>query len=486
MALPWSSEQHNITTPVTSDVGASLAEFNGRLYATWKASSGENKMCYSSFDGRSWSLQMPMGRFGTSSGASLVFHRGALYAAYKGPNRNEMLYWTRFDGKSWETDKRMGDYTSTAGPTLVTFRDGLSMLCKGSKHDNILHGFFDGSTWKKAFETPFTTSTRPGAAVLGEGDRQILVMVWKGVDVDGRLWYSTFDGVQWAPAQPVPGSTQTVDPPALTTFRGIVYVAWRGNDQSVQYTSFDGYNWSPEYRLRGPKAGNCGPSLGVFRNQLVATWVGEDSSIWWTQTGVGESRDVNTMVQDMTLKETTIPESTPSPLDRTISGPPLSHVASAPAVVTPYGDHHHPPEGARYPPEGARYPPEGVRYPPEGARYPPQQYYGAPPNNPPYHGPPSMTHSGHQPVHPSYAAPHTQPRQAPHPSHQVTHARPPPPGASAHAHKKKESFISELEHDAKQEAKRDVKAEVKKGIRVGMSTLSGNLFSSFGGNLGNL
>lgn len=470
MALPWSSEQHNIITPVTSDVGVSLAEFNGRLYASWRATNGENKMVYSTFDGRSWSLQMPMGRFGTSTGASLAFHRGALYAAYKGPNRNEMLYWTRFDGKKWETDKRMGDYTSTAGPTLVTFHGNLLMLCKGSKHDNILYGLFDGSSWKTTDETPFCTSTRPSAAVIGDGHREILVVVWKGVDVGGQLWYSTFDGSNWAPVQPVPGSAQTIDPPALATFRGVIYVSWRGNDESIRYMSFDGYNWSPENRLHGPKAGNCGPSLAVFRGQLVAAWLGEDSSIWWTRTGVGESRDVNAMVEDMTLKEASYPDSlriqspretpVPNTLERTISGPPLSHVASAPAAVPPYGDFHHPPEGPRYPP---------------------QQYYGPPPINPHYHGPPPMTHSGPRPVHPSYAAPHAQPRPAPHAPHQVMHANTAPANANKHPHKKNESFISQVEHDAAQEAKRDVKAEVKKGIRVGISTLSGNLFSSFGG-----
>lgn len=463
MALPWSSEQRNITTPVTSDVGVSLAEFNGRLYATWKRGDDDNKVWCSSFDGHAWSLQMSVSRIETSAGTSLVYFQGALYAADKGPNHKDILYWTRFDGKSWENDKRMGDYNSTHGPTLVTFRGNLLMLCRLGKHDTIWYGLFDGTSWKRAVQTPFATSARLGAAVIGKGDRQVLVAVWRGVDADERLYYSIFDGSNWTRIQPVPGPTETTSAPALVTFRGRIYVAWRGNDQSIRYMSFDGHIWSPQYRLQGPKAGNCGPSLAVFRNQLVAAWIGEDLSIWWTQTGIRDSRDVHTMVQDMTLNVAPTPEPSHVPLtrerlaletiQRPVSGPPLTHVSSAPAAVASSRDYHHMEPHSR----------------------------GPPPGNPVYYGPPSATNLGPPPMHPTYAAPHAQARQVPHTSHQVMHANAPPAGAHQRVQTRKESFVSELEHVAIQEAKRDVKSEVKRGIRTGISNISGSLFSSFGG-----
>jgi len=79
-----------------------------------------------------------------------------------------------------------------------------------------------------------------------------LYMAWKGMEFDDRIFWSRFDGSNWAPQQSVPG-IGTSSGVALGVFDGKLYMAWKGmaSDQAIWWSSFDGSNWAAQQQVNG-------------------------------------------------------------------------------------------------------------------------------------------------------------------------------------------------------------------------------------------
>ena len=167
----------------------------------------------------------------------------------------------------------------------------------------------------------------PGLAVF----ENKLFMAWKGIEHDQRIWWSSFDGAQWAPQQSVAGVATSCGV-SLAVFAGKLYMAWKGmnrrrrhlvlglqrrgvgaaaerggrrhqhrpvagrlrrklfmawkgmvSDQRIWYSSFDGAHWAPQQVVPGVWT-SVGPQLAVFQNSLYAIWKGMDSDqgLWYT------------------------------------------------------------------------------------------------------------------------------------------------------------------------------------------------------------
>ena len=117
---------------------------------------------------------------------------------------------------------------------------------------------WDGVEWAPQKGVPGAgTSESPALASLPK--RGIVVMAWKGTGADNRIWFTTFDGTTWAPQALVPNVLSDFDynftsvGPALTAVSDVAYMTWKGNgsDQSVYYCYFDGYAWSPAQTVNG-------------------------------------------------------------------------------------------------------------------------------------------------------------------------------------------------------------------------------------------
>jgi hypothetical protein len=124
------------------------------------------------------------------------------------------------------------------------------------------------------------TGRQPGLIAYGPG----LLMAWKGMERDDSMWWSTFDGANWAPQQQIPGVASSAGP-SLAVFNGLVYAIWKGeaDDQSIWYTTFDGANWAPQQQTGGMWSTH-GPSLAVYNGLLYAAWKGMffDQRIWYS------------------------------------------------------------------------------------------------------------------------------------------------------------------------------------------------------------
>jgi hypothetical protein len=88
---------------------------------------------------------------------------------------------------------------------------------------------------------------------------------------DQGIWFATHDGNQWSPQQNIPGVFTSFRPTLgvyttvseyLPVYNGLAYMAWKGTegDTAIYYTTYDGSNWAPQQQVPGVFS-NIGPGL---------------------------------------------------------------------------------------------------------------------------------------------------------------------------------------------------------------------------------
>ena len=124
------------------------------------------------------------------------------------------------------------------------------------------------------------TSLIPSLATFGNR----LYAAWKGVHSDQGIYWSSFDGANWAPQQNI-GGVGSSHGPSLAVYGGRLYAAWKGinADSGIYWSSFDGAHWAGQQRIGGVGT-SVGPALGVANNQLYAVWKGvtNDNGLWYS------------------------------------------------------------------------------------------------------------------------------------------------------------------------------------------------------------
>ena len=112
-----------------------------------------------------------------------------------------------------------------------------------------------------------------------------LYMVWKGMERDDRVFFSSFNGTSWTPQQQVPGISSSTGV-AIAVYANKLYMAWKGilGDQGIYYTHFDGTTWAPQQLVVGIGS-SVGPRLAVLGNNLFMAWKGveNDQRIFFNQ-----------------------------------------------------------------------------------------------------------------------------------------------------------------------------------------------------------
>jgi hypothetical protein len=126
------------------------------------------------------------------------------------------------------------------------------------------------------------TDSSPALCACGNS----LVMAWKGIGDDHRIWVSrSGDGVVWTPQDTVPGAG-TSDGPALAWDGSTVWLALRGvpgDDGLYWATSSDlGASWSNVQPIPGTGSTN-GPAMTVFNGAPLLAWRGidDDDGLYW-------------------------------------------------------------------------------------------------------------------------------------------------------------------------------------------------------------
>jgi len=168
-------------------------------------------------------------------------------------------------------------------PAMDTFNAKLMMCWKGiERDDRIFTNNFNGASWSAQAQVPgIATSHGPAIAVFNGKQ----YMAWKGMHEDQRIWWSAFNGATWSAQQIIPG-VGTSHGPRLAVFNGKLYAAWKGveNDQRLFWSSFNGTSWAAQQQIPAV-ASSVGPALCTFNGALYAVWKGMygDNRLWYSK-----------------------------------------------------------------------------------------------------------------------------------------------------------------------------------------------------------
>ena len=166
-------------------------------------------------------------------------------------------------------------------PALCMFNNKMIMTWKGiERDDRIFTSTFNGTSWTPQKLIP-GIATSSGTSLAEFNNK--LYMAWKGMDADQGIYWSVFNGSAWATQHQVAG-VGTSTGPRLAVFNGKLYMAWKGleGDQGLYWSSFNGTTWAPQQNIHNV-ASSVGPALVTFNNQLYAAWKGEfgDQGIYY-------------------------------------------------------------------------------------------------------------------------------------------------------------------------------------------------------------
>ncbi len=145
--------------------------------------------------------------------------------------------------------------------------------------DRLFYSQYDGTQWAPQTTIDGNSSVGPALAFLGS----TLVAVWKGEHGDDRIFFAKFANGAWGPPAQIPNLASDTGP-SLAPFGNSLYAAWRnsGSDQSLHYASFDGNTWSAPAPIPNV-ASSIGPSLATLGGKLYAAWKGSanDQGLWY-------------------------------------------------------------------------------------------------------------------------------------------------------------------------------------------------------------
>lgn len=199
-------------------------------------------------------------------------------------------------GYTWGTQAQAALFEAAAFPTAVRYRDRTFMFYKATAAYNyhIRWSELRDREWvhpltgtrEPAAATMDRVRTDDGIAVVENVHNDELVMAWRGIGDDTRIFWAAYDGQVWEEPRVVPGA-QTSKPPALACDGTDVHLAWRNaSDDHISWTRQLGSTWWPPQVLDDRRTAG-GPALGATEGTggLVMTWVGGtgDVRIWWSQ-----------------------------------------------------------------------------------------------------------------------------------------------------------------------------------------------------------
>lgn len=241
----------------------------------------------SAFGGEiAWSQSRPLGGQ-TNTVASAAEFNGKAFAAFKELPGDRIFLQSLAPGANWSPPELIPNVGTGTAPCLTTFQNRLYGAWKGAGSDHqIWYSSTDGSTtngklnWTSQ-KTIGGAGTQGTVAIATFGN--LLFAVWRGINDDQGLWYSTYSGTgDWAPQQRIPGAGSAIGV-GLGVFQGRLFAIWRGinDDQQLYWASFANGQWSKQGRF-GQEGSSGRPALVWFGLDLYVVWkgIGGDDNIY--------------------------------------------------------------------------------------------------------------------------------------------------------------------------------------------------------------
>jgi len=157
---------------------------------------------------------------------------------------------------------------------------------------------FDGANWAPDAQIPILAMSESPSAVPWAGG----VTVFHQGPGDGQLWYSySSDGTKWGGDTLVQNLGISGSPSAIV-YNGNLYVFHQGFGDNGQlwYSVFDGANWAPDTLVQN-LAMSGSPSAVDWAGGITVFHQGSDNNeqLWYTYSGDGTSWGGDTLVQNL-------------------------------------------------------------------------------------------------------------------------------------------------------------------------------------------
>jgi hypothetical protein len=196
-------------------------------------------------------------------------------------------------GPGWDACTGLGSVNGTAlanalagvglPVALAPLGSNLVMAWKGMERDErVFFSSFNGHTWTAQHQVP-GIGTSAGVALAPYAGK--LFMAWKGESDDQGIYTTSFNGTTWAAQLQVPGVGSSVGP-RLAGLGNNLFMAWKGaeGDQRIFFSQFNGSNWTPQQFVPNV-ATSVGPAVANFNGAIYMVWkgMGGDQRIFWSQ-----------------------------------------------------------------------------------------------------------------------------------------------------------------------------------------------------------
>jgi hypothetical protein len=182
------------------------------------------------FDGANWAPDTRVPNVAISNSPSAVaFPGGGIAVFHQGVTRtlagiigggDEQLWYSYWDGTNWQPDTLVPNVGMSGSPSAVVFPDGrLSVFHQGSGDSGQLwYTWFDGTNWHPDQQVPNLIA--PPAPIMSQSPSAVAwpapagaaSVFYQGQGDDGSLWYSYWDGTNWALQTQVPNVGVSTSP----------------------------------------------------------------------------------------------------------------------------------------------------------------------------------------------------------------------------------------------------------------------------------
>jgi hypothetical protein len=201
-----------------ADAPASLAPFNGFLYMVHSGTDGATTWISKFTPGVGWSpnSQIPYRSFGGPP--AIVAYGNLLYFIGTGPYPYPMWYATMTAGEVFSAPVAIPGHDSASRPSAAVLWGKLYFAHRWGSTGDIVYGVYNGATWAPAAHIPGGASggtlrgLEPSIAV----DNGILHLVHQRPEGAPLVWWTYFDGCNWAPSEISIGTTESSHSPALS------------------------------------------------------------------------------------------------------------------------------------------------------------------------------------------------------------------------------------------------------------------------------
>jgi hypothetical protein len=218
-----------------------------------------------------------------------VFHTGILLGNPEGPLSDEQLWYTYFDGENWTPDTLIPSVGIWAAPSAVAWAGGITVFHQGPGDGQLWYSYSpDGTSWGEDTLVPNVgIGSPPSAVVFPGGGLSVFHQGLRDGYGDGQLWYSYFDGQNWAPDTLVPNVGMSYWPSAVAFPGGGLSVFHQGlagdggGDGQLWYSYFDGTNWAPDTLVPNVGIGSA-PSAVVFPGGGLSVFHEGGKNLWYS------------------------------------------------------------------------------------------------------------------------------------------------------------------------------------------------------------